>query len=65
MDSEQFQRFSVTAMPTIIVLDSAGNELFRKIGYFEPDIFIANLEQAGGKSSQETIMPILRPLKTD
>jgi thioredoxin-related protein len=65
MDAEQFQRFSITAMPTIIVLDSDGNELFRKIGYFEPGIFIANLEQARGKGSPAVILPILRPLKTD
>ena len=65
MDSDQFLRFGIAAMPTIIVLDPAGNELFRKIGYFEPGMFIENLEQARGKSSPQIILPINGPLKTD
>lgn len=57
-DAEQFLRFAVMAMPTILVLDADGNELFRKIGYFEPAMFIENLEQARGKGIQKLILPI-------
>lgn len=60
LDSEQFLRFNISAMPTIIVLDSEGNELFRKIGYFEPVTFIENLEIARGKKSPHIILPIAR-----
>ncbi len=49
-DSEQFIRFAVSAKPAIIVLDSEGNEIFRKIGYFEPDSFIEKLEKARKKA---------------
>jgi thioredoxin-related protein len=51
VDSEQFMRFNITAKPAIIVLDSAGNEIFRKIGYFEPVIFIEKLEKARKKAA--------------
>ena len=50
-DSEQFMRFGVTAKPAVIVLDSEGNEIFRKIGYFEPDVFIEKLEMARKKAA--------------
>ncbi len=50
IDSDQFMRFGVAATPTIIVLDSEGNEIFRKIGYFERDLFIEKLEKARKKS---------------
>lgn len=50
VDSDQFIRFDVTAKPAIIVLDSEGNEIFRKIGYFEPDLFIEKLEKARRKA---------------
>ena len=50
VDSDQFIRFAVTAKPAIIVLDSEGNEIFRKIGYFEPDLFIEKLEKAREKA---------------
>lgn len=49
-DSDQFMRFGVTAKPAVIVLDSAGNEILRKIGYFEPGIFIEKLEKARKKA---------------
>jgi thioredoxin-related protein len=52
-DSEQFMRFDITAKPAIIVLDSAGNEIFRKIGYFEPGIFIEKLEKARKKAAHK------------
>jgi thioredoxin-related protein len=50
-DAEQFMRFSVKAKPAIIVLDCAGNEIFRKIGYYEPDVFIEKLEKARKKAA--------------
>ena len=50
-DADQFMRFCVTAKPAIIVLDAEGNEIFRKIGYFEPDVFIEKLEKARKKAA--------------
>ena len=50
-DSEQFMRFGVTAKPAIIVLDAEGNEIFRKIGYFDPEAFIKKLEMAIKKAA--------------
>lgn len=50
-DSDQFMRFAVTAKPAVIILDSSGNEIFRKIGYFEPDIYIEKLEKARKKAA--------------
>ncbi len=51
IDSDQFMRFCVTAKPAIIVLDPEGNEIFRKIGYFEPDVLIEKLEMARKKAA--------------
>jgi thioredoxin-related protein len=51
IDSDQFMRFGVTAKPAMIVLDHEGNEIFRKIGYFEPDLFIEKLEMARKKAA--------------
>jgi thioredoxin-related protein len=53
LDSEQFMRFNITAKPAILVLDSAGNEIFRKIGCFEPVIFIEKLEKARNKAAHK------------
>jgi len=50
IDAEQFMRFDVTAKPASIVLDASGNEVFRKIGYFEPEVFIEKLEKARKKA---------------
>lgn len=50
-DSEQFMRFDVTAKPATIVFDAEGNEIFRKIGYFEPDVFVTKLEMAIKKAA--------------
>jgi thioredoxin-related protein len=55
IDSDQFMRFDVTAKPAIIVLDSEGNEIFRKIGYFEPDVFIEKLEKARKKAAHRAV----------
>jgi len=46
-DAEQFQRFAVRATPTFIVLNAEGDEIFREIGYYEPDEFIERIESAG------------------
>jgi len=54
-DSDQFMRFGVTAKPAILVLDSGGNEIFRKIGYFEPDLFIKKLEMARKKAAHRAL----------
>ncbi len=51
IDSDQFMRFGVTAKPAMIVFDSEGNEIFRKIGYFEQDLFIEKLEKARKKAA--------------
>lgn len=61
-DSEQFMRFCVTAKPAVIVLDSEGNEIFRKIGYFEPDVFIEKLEMARKKAAHRAakVMHIIK-----
>jgi len=53
-DSDQFMRFGVTAKPAMLVFDFEGNEIFRKIGYFEPDIFIEKLEMARKKAAHRT-----------
>ncbi|MBA4373894.1 MAG: hypothetical protein C0402_13675 [Thermodesulfovibrio sp.] len=50
-DSEQFMRFDITAKPAMLVLDVSGNEIFRKIGFFEPAIFIEKLEKARKKAA--------------
>ena len=50
-DSDQFMRFDVTAKPAMIVLDAEGDEIFRKIGYFEPDVFVSKLEMAVKKAA--------------
>ena len=50
-DSEQFMRFEVTAKPATIIFDAEGNEIFRKIGYFEPEVFIHKLEMAIKKAA--------------
>ncbi|MBI4682671.1 MAG: thioredoxin family protein [Nitrospirae bacterium] len=50
-DSDQFLRFGVSAKPAFLVLDSEGNEVFRKIGYFDPDLFIGKLEKARKKAA--------------
>jgi thioredoxin-related protein len=53
-DSDQFMRFCVTARPAMIVLDTEGTEIFRKIGYFEPEVFVKKLEMAMKKSAHRT-----------
>ena len=51
IDSEQFFRYGVAAEPAFIVLDTEGNEIYRKIGYFEPGLLIEQLEKARKKAA--------------
>ncbi len=48
-DAEQFMRFDVKATPTLMVIDSEGDEIYRKIGYFEASLLIEQLEKAREK----------------
>ena len=41
----------IPTKPAVVVLDSEGNEIFRKIGYFEPEVFIKKLEMARKKAA--------------
>ena len=50
-DSDQFMRFGITAKPAVLVFDCEGNELFRKIGYFDPEKYIEKLEMARKKAA--------------
>lgn len=50
IDSEQFFSYGVAATPEFIVLDAEGNEIYRKIGYFAPDLLIEQLEKARKKA---------------
>jgi hypothetical protein len=43
--------FDATVKPAIIVLDSEGNEILKKIGYFEPDLLIEKHEKARKKAA--------------
>lgn len=50
-DSEQFYRYDVNAEPAFIVLDAEGDEVYRKIGYFDTDSLIRQLERARKKAA--------------
>lgn len=50
-DAEQFYRFGVAVEPAFIVLDAEGNEIYRKIGYFEADLLAEQLERARKKAA--------------
>jgi len=49
IDAEQFSRFNINAVPAFLVLDSEGNEIYRKIGFFEADLLIEQLNKARKK----------------
>ena len=51
IDADQFNRFGVTAEPAFIVLDAEGNEVYRKIGFFEADLLIDQLAKARKKAA--------------
>jgi len=48
-DSEQFLRFDVKATPTMLIIDSEGHEIYRKIGFFSAEQLIEQLEKAREK----------------
>ena len=50
-DAEQFYRFNVHIEPTFLVLDAEGNEVYKKIGFFEADLLINQLEKARKKAA--------------
>jgi hypothetical protein len=50
-DAEQFTRFDVFIEPAFLVLDAYGNEVYRKIGFFEADLLIEQLEKARKKAA--------------
>jgi len=52
VDSEQYHRYGIQAEPAFIVLDPEGNEIYRKIGYFEADLLIEQLEKAKKKAAR-------------
>ncbi len=54
-DAEQFYRFGVNVEPEFIVLDSDGNEVYRKIGFFEADLLIKQLEKARKKAAHQAL----------
>ena len=51
-DAEQFYRFNVSIEPTFLVLDKEGNEVYKKIGFFEADLLIKQLEKARKKAAR-------------
>ena len=56
LDSEQFYRYGILAEPAFIVLDPEGNEIYRKIGYFEADLLIEQLEKAKKKAARRAAL---------
>ncbi len=52
VDSEQFHRYGILVEPVFIVLDPEGNEIYRKIGYFQADLLIEQLEKAKEKAAR-------------
>ena len=46
LNSEQFSKFSIVATPTFVVLDSNSDEVYRMIGYYNPEDFIGQLTSA-------------------
>ena len=45
-DADQFYRYDIKTVPSLLVLDQEGNELFREIGYYEAALLIEKLEEA-------------------
>ncbi len=50
-DAEQFYRFGISIEPAFLVLDVEGNVLYKKIGYFESDLLIEQLDKARKKAA--------------
>ena len=51
-DADQFARFEVFAEPAFLVLDNEGNEIYRKIGFFEASLLVEQLEKARKKAAR-------------
>ncbi len=51
IDADQFYRYDIKGVPTFLVLDQEGNEVFRESGYFEADLLIEKLEMARKKAA--------------
>ncbi|MBC8412990.1 hypothetical protein H8E50_04900 [bacterium] len=51
-DAEQFYRYAVFVEPTLVVLDAEADEVYRKIGFFEADLLIEQLEKARKKAER-------------
>jgi thioredoxin 1 len=45
-DAEQFTRFNIVALPTYVILDAQGDEVYRMIGYYSPEDLIGQLISA-------------------
>jgi len=45
-DAEQFTRFNVFVLPSYVILNSAGDEVYRMAGYYKPVDFIGQLISA-------------------
>jgi thioredoxin-related protein len=45
-DAEQFLRFGIRATPTVIFLDSEGNEIHRHVGFLGAETFLKEMEKA-------------------
>ena len=46
IDADQFSRYDIKAVPTLLILDQEGNEVLREIGYYEAELLIKKLEKA-------------------
>jgi len=52
-DPELWSRYNANWTPTILVLDSQGNEKHRIVGYLEPDYFLGQIRLGAGKYLME------------
>ena len=50
-DAEQFYRFGISIEPSFLVLDAEGNVVYKKIGFFEADLLILQLDKARKKAA--------------
>ena len=52
-DAEQFYRFGITIEPTFLVIDAEGNIIYKKIGFFEADLLMQQLDKARKKAAHK------------
>jgi thioredoxin-related protein len=45
-DAEQFHRFGIRATPTVIFLDSEGDEIHRLVAFLSADDFLKEMQKA-------------------